>query len=334
MRNLFGKKAIAIVLVLLLVSTTGALVYADNLAKQITAIQNGAIKIQVNKQILDLTDDDGLAMDPIIYNGHSYVPAKALAEALGGNVSWNEATSTVVVSTEYAGALPVKDNTTKKPAAAPSTPVKPDTPAPTPAPAKPTTSSSSAPTGNKGGVSDPVALGTTFTYTDLYNYKEGINDSTSGTYAVTVNGTTPITPEEIAALGFKKPSDDPLTEFALVDVTVKASNLTINKGSDPSNSGYEYMSSMFPDIWGTKVFGSKGGGIIGYQESGFDGSIMNNFKDKYTDFPKVNPGDSKSYEVSGKILITVYKNQENLLTLRKRDTNLEYENSFIAFRIK
>ncbi|WP_425270943.1 stalk domain-containing protein [Paenibacillus ferrarius] len=60
-------------------------VYADGVVKQITAYQNFSIKIKVNGSILDLNDNTG-SMDPIIYNGHSYVPAKELGEALGAVV--------------------------------------------------------------------------------------------------------------------------------------------------------------------------------------------------------------------------------------------------------
>jgi hypothetical protein len=127
------KLALIFALVLSFGLSLGA--YADGVARQIKAVQNGAIKVQVNGTNLDLSDDTG-SLDPIIYNGHSYVPAKALAESLGALVKWDEKTSTVVVTggTIVDGTLPNQDNSggnapEPKPTATPTSESK-ATPAP------------------------------------------------------------------------------------------------------------------------------------------------------------------------------------------------------------
>ncbi|WP_243633350.1 stalk domain-containing protein [Paenibacillus xerothermodurans] len=54
-------------------------------------------------------------MYPLVYEGHSYVSARALAEALGATVKWNNDTQTVEVTTSGAPAtagMPDKDNST------------------------------------------------------------------------------------------------------------------------------------------------------------------------------------------------------------------------------
>lgn len=133
-----NKFKITIALALVLTIGLSAGVYADSLAKKISAYQNAGIKVKVDGTTLDLSDSTG-SLDPIVYNGHSYVPAKAIAEALGGVVTWDAATTSVVITT----GIPVKDE--KLPTEDQSTPevIKPkptqapvEKPAPTEKPQK------------------------------------------------------------------------------------------------------------------------------------------------------------------------------------------------------
>ncbi|AFC33816.1 hypothetical protein PM3016_7240 [Paenibacillus mucilaginosus 3016] len=123
MKELFSKKVLSIITVSSLSLAVGAWAYADDALKQISAYQNAGITIKVNGSSVDLSSEDGM-MYPIIYEGHSYVPAKALAEAMGGTVKWNNDTKSVEVTTGGAvpsgAGIPSKDNSSTAPAAKPA----------------------------------------------------------------------------------------------------------------------------------------------------------------------------------------------------------------------
>lgn len=56
------------------------------------------IKISLDGVVLDLRDAQGNVVEPFKFGGTNYVPARALAEALGLTVAWDGATSTVVLA--------------------------------------------------------------------------------------------------------------------------------------------------------------------------------------------------------------------------------------------
>lgn len=56
------------------------------------------IKISLDGVVLDLRDAKGNVVEPFKFGGTNYVPARALAEALGLTVAWDGATSTVVLT--------------------------------------------------------------------------------------------------------------------------------------------------------------------------------------------------------------------------------------------
>jgi hypothetical protein len=135
MKLFFTKKVLVIITVLSLVLAMGAGVYADSALKQISAYQNSALSITVNGKAIDISSPDG-PLYPIVYAGHSYVPAKSLAEALGAKVDWNARTQTVEVVTQNVYLDPFMGEPTKDvtvPSATPNVtadhmPVKPARP--------------------------------------------------------------------------------------------------------------------------------------------------------------------------------------------------------------
>ena len=56
------------------------------------------IKISLDGVVLDLRDAQGNPVEPFKFGGTNYVPARALAEALGLTVAWDGANSTVVLA--------------------------------------------------------------------------------------------------------------------------------------------------------------------------------------------------------------------------------------------
>lgn len=327
---------------------TGA--YGASVAKKISAIQNPGIKIKVDGETLVLADNTG-ALDPIVYNGHTYVPAKNVAEALGGAVTWDGANNSVIitsgkatkdnsvddsVATPTPTARPADSTPTATPRPADPTPTPTSTPASTPTPtAKPAdptpTPGNSGPSSQSNGtLADPVAIGKSFKYSDYYHPSSA--DTLKADYTFTINKVDVITADGIEALGFKKPKDDADVEYRLLTVNLNVENAVIIKGTGKDATGQTYLSLFKPDIWGVRT-NESGRSIVGSRDYGFEGSLSDNIRDAITGI-KVNVGDSKSYSASGKILITVYKNKPSYFVLTKSDTDLEYYSRFIYFSLK
>lgn len=327
------KSLIAFSVVALLAVGVSTGVYAAGVAKKISAYQNPGIKVKVDGNTLDLSDHTG-ALDPIVYNGHSYVPAKAVAEAMGGAVTWDAANSSVIITTGAANqdnSLPTDGGSSTTPAPttpAPTTPTTPTTPEPTkPTPTTPTPSPSS---NNKGTLNDPIGLGASFTYTDIKN--SDYFGNTSAQYTFTVKKAEPISLEAIEALGFKKPEKNAQTEYMMLTVDLIVKNASyLKKGSEYDS---EYLSSIEPRIWGVKT--AEGNSIIGGTDYGFEGSLDRNISSVLGElsYSKLNVGDSKSYSVSGKILLPVYKNDVNYFILQRSDESIDYDARFIYFKLK
>jgi len=80
-------------LVLCMVTTAGA-----TNGKFQKEIEYRDIKVSLDGQILDLRDAKGNVVEPFMFGGTNYIPARALAEALGLEVAWDGANSTVVLT--------------------------------------------------------------------------------------------------------------------------------------------------------------------------------------------------------------------------------------------
>ncbi|MBW4082338.1 stalk domain-containing protein [Paenibacillus sp. S150] len=68
--------------------------YADSIQKQI-AVTYDNIMVKLDGQETALKDATGATVEPFIYNGTVYLPARAISEAVGLNVSYDQTTKTV-----------------------------------------------------------------------------------------------------------------------------------------------------------------------------------------------------------------------------------------------
>lgn len=78
----------------------GSVAFAKNGTEYIEAIYND-IKIYVDGVKIDAKDATGKTVEPFIYNGTTYLPVRAVGEAIGKSVSWDGSTQSV-----YLGAVP------------------------------------------------------------------------------------------------------------------------------------------------------------------------------------------------------------------------------------
>lgn len=80
---------------------TGCLVLGAAAAGQaynVTATFRPDITLKVNGTSYTVRDTTGQEVSPLIYNGTTYLPLASLGQLLGAQVSWDEATQTVIVT--------------------------------------------------------------------------------------------------------------------------------------------------------------------------------------------------------------------------------------------
>lgn len=76
--------------------------FGASVGKNITVFFND-IKLMVDEKVITPKDANGNIVEPFIYNGTTYLPVRALAEALGQDVNWDSNTATVVIGKYDAG---------------------------------------------------------------------------------------------------------------------------------------------------------------------------------------------------------------------------------------
>ncbi len=78
-------------------------VFADSLSKTVTAVYNN-IKIVIDGKEITPKDANGNTVEPFIIDGTTYLPVRAVSEALGKEVDWDGTSNTV-----YIGKKPEKE---------------------------------------------------------------------------------------------------------------------------------------------------------------------------------------------------------------------------------
>lgn len=97
----FRQNRVAVVLGVLLVYSLAGNVMAAGGLTEITAHLNSNIKIALHGQLFEpIEPTDGSRMVPITYKGRTYLPLRAVAEAVGLNVTWDPNTETAYLGNE------------------------------------------------------------------------------------------------------------------------------------------------------------------------------------------------------------------------------------------
>lgn len=99
-------------LVATLLFSTAAVGFASTGSKSITAVYNN-IKLYVDQKLITPKDAAGNTVEPFIYNGTTYLPVRAVADALGQSVSWDNSTKSVYIGEqpEKTGVAEIPKNT-------------------------------------------------------------------------------------------------------------------------------------------------------------------------------------------------------------------------------
>lgn len=93
-----------VMLALLLVGLLGTA--AATIGNQAIEVYYNNIKVTLDGKAVNLVDANGAAVEPFTINGTTYLPVRAVANALGLGVDWDQATATVVLSSQGQEAAP------------------------------------------------------------------------------------------------------------------------------------------------------------------------------------------------------------------------------------
>ncbi|OKP74542.1 hypothetical protein A3842_20730 [Paenibacillus sp. P3E] len=240
-------------------------VYASNGVSVVQAYLNSTIKFTVNGASWTPKDANGNKISPLVYNGSTYLPAKAVGEAMNANVLWNGSSKTVAITTTggdnagepYNDASPTTTATTT-PAAI--TPTATTTPTATAAPAS---QPSSLPSGllslpanhdltasgeknksiglafiqaygkalSSGSNSDMNALVDKYVIDDLNDYDMGYKKRSKDNFAKAV------------ALDIKNNDSETITKYA--DILKSATLSGVSFDSDHSDKGATYTTLCY-----------------------------------------------------------------------------------------
>ena len=111
MRNSIFKRLAALVLCTALASFSALAASAYSKTIQ---VQYSGIKLVVDGSTVTPKDSKGNVVEPFTYNGTTYLPVRAVADALGKEVNWDSATQTVTLggaSVTYLDSLGIEEHT-------------------------------------------------------------------------------------------------------------------------------------------------------------------------------------------------------------------------------
>ena len=71
-------------------------VFGESIEKTIKVVYNQA-KIYVNGNLVDLKDGNGKKVEPFVFNGTTFLPVRAISEALNQNVEWDAKNNSIYI---------------------------------------------------------------------------------------------------------------------------------------------------------------------------------------------------------------------------------------------
>lgn len=104
-------KVLAVIAAVCLVAAIFAVPALAKTGKQSAELAYRDIKITLDGSTLTPRDANGTVVEPFIIDGTTYLPLRAVAEALGLDVQWDSATSTVILSSSSAPSSPSSPST-------------------------------------------------------------------------------------------------------------------------------------------------------------------------------------------------------------------------------
>lgn len=87
-------------------------VFAAPISKRIDIVYD-SIKLQIDGKVVTPKDAAGNTVEPFTYNGTTYLPVRAIANALDKNVSWDAKSKTVIISSKNQDSAATPPDATK-----------------------------------------------------------------------------------------------------------------------------------------------------------------------------------------------------------------------------
>ena len=313
------KLSLAVTAVFVTVAIITGTVWGANALRKVDAIVNDSIKIYYDGDLITLTDMDGSKISPVIIDGRTYLPLRAISEVVDIGIEWDGNTKSIYMTSDGNNDTPISQVTPTPVNNTPTSQV-------TPTPVKNTSQPSNTTNKNAGTLEDPIKFGDTYYWSAREKY---IDTYASADYSFSVLDVEPITIDYINSLGFRVDSDTSQIEYVMATVKVTVSNGKIE-------SGEAYMELPFyRSIWGSKT--NNGVSIIGGTDFGFDGSLNRASQDAVTDsegfIKEITAEDICNFSYTGKVILPITKNAENYLVITK-DISLDYDSRFTYFRLK
>lgn len=91
------KRFLILVMAAMLAIGFGAGAYADSTLEEISAYLNKGLHLKLKGQDWQPKDEDGNTVYPITYKGYTYLPVRAVGEALGVKIGWDGGTNSVLI---------------------------------------------------------------------------------------------------------------------------------------------------------------------------------------------------------------------------------------------
>ncbi|MCX7749852.1 MAG: copper amine oxidase N-terminal domain-containing protein [Clostridia bacterium] len=239
-------------------------IFASNVARKVEAYANDSIKLYVNNKLQQLKEADGSNMSPIVVNGRTYLPVRAVTDMLGAGLVWDSETKSIYISTTSNNeGLPHKDNTPTGSTAQPSS----STPQPSTNTPQPNTSTTTA----KGTLEDPIPLKTTYKGKWDSTYKD---NSLTADITMTVNevltGSAAVSFAEKNGYKVSDLKNDKL-EYIAFKYTLTYNNITVK---NPLFKNKVYASAYFKPYF---QYISGKTSVIGGTDIGLNESIQKSF---------------------------------------------------------
>ncbi|MDP4094760.1 MAG: stalk domain-containing protein [Bacillota bacterium] len=294
------KKKVIIAFIVVSLMSLSVGVYAGGKLTKVTAYLNGGLAIKVNGDTFQPVDQKGNRLYPITYNNTTYLPLRAVGNALGAEIGYDgSGDGTVTISS---GSDSGSSNTSSS---------------------NSDTQNTSSNTTATGSISSPIPMNQKFTWSGTYSYDK---ESYSGTYSMTVKSAKTITPDDIAKMGFKKPDSD--SDYMLVDVLWEVKDAKLISTADSSQT--MYLSSFSPDFWGS-ITTDDTQYIIGGTDFGFDGSMSDKIYSA-TNSKQLKVGEKGSYSAEGKLILPVVKGKACYMVV-KNSFEQDYDKSLLNFKL-
>lgn len=265
-----------LILALILSVTSGA----SGLISDISGKQNKGIVVKLNGITQTLKDGNGNTVYPVVINGTTYLPIRAVSALANMGITWDAATTTInLTSTSDEGAVPTDLPPTVNNGN--TTPVAP-----------PSTSSNST----AGTKTSPLYVGSSTTRS-VKGVEHFGDDSLSYDMSLKVDAVERIQDSYIDENSEYHESSEGI-DYYLMTVTIKMSNISYVNSEDPTD--YIYLENTLPSVRETYNAKSYVSGALDYDFPGSLGSVIS----KQLDFKKLVSGNKDNgYTVTGKIIV-------------------------------